>query len=512
MLIRRVFDILGPKGYVPNGINWKNTNILWDYNFHITHDFINEFNSTYTQASVYDCNLNLPMEYLKDTHISWIHYDSRLNIIGNNPDENFYYTIHPYGNVNISTGLDTSYHQNVHCFDFISKKAIEYSNAKNFYFIYDYSSEGCIDTSLFESLHIACDRNGINPSKVIVITSAMNTYDIYKQFLLDNKTSTHLGYNIDNVTQEAPKNLLYTAFYPWSLLAKANDTNQILYQNSTVEFNGNANINSLTDIDKFDSLTNRSKKSLCLNRRLAPHRLIVISYLIEKGLFDQTHTSFDTKMVYTPDVTSAGWDLQHGGGFDNQPYLKEDTESEKKFKTNILKGYHHLIKKKKNVLDYDDIDGVWGFGFESSKLYEESYFSITTETLFYEAGNYISEKTWKPMAHLHPFVLIGRPGILKYLRKLGFKTFGKFWDESYDDEKVDSKRMIKCLEVIKTLINKSTEEWDLLNKELKEILIHNRNHLMSFRDSEENNVSHIYIKNLNKLLLDEPNQENFNLL
>ena len=58
MLIRRIFDILGPKGYVPNGINWKNTNILWDYNFHITHDFIREFNRTYTEASVYDCNLN----------------------------------------------------------------------------------------------------------------------------------------------------------------------------------------------------------------------------------------------------------------------------------------------------------------------------------------------------------------------------------------------------------------------------------------------------------------------
>ena len=116
------------------------------------------------------------------------------------------------------------------------------------------------------------------------------------------------------------------------------------------------------------------------------------------------------------------------------------------------------------------------------------------------------------MAHLHPFVLIGRPGILKYLRKLGFKTFGDFWDESYDDIEEDSKRMVKCLEVIKTLINKSTEEWDLLNKKLKEILIHNRNHLISFKASEENNLSHIYIKNLNKLLSDEPNQENFNFL
>ena len=55
--------------------------------------------------------------------------------------------------------------------------------AKNFWLIYDYSSEGDIRPHIFKELHKARKRNKINPSKVIVITSSENTFDIYKQYL-----------------------------------------------------------------------------------------------------------------------------------------------------------------------------------------------------------------------------------------------------------------------------------------------------------------------------------------
>lgn len=484
MIIRRVFDILGPKGFVPNGINWKHTNYLWEHNFYITHDFIDKFNKDYTQMSVYDCNLNLPMEFLKDNHINNLHYNSHSNTVQNS-QENYFYTIHPFGNVNISTGADISYHENLHCLDFISKKAIDYSKAKNFYFIFDYSSEGDIQSNLFRTIHEACSRNNINPSKVIVITSSMNTNDIYKEYL----------------KEEPQDNLLYTCFYPWSLLAKAKDTNKILFEDNIIEFNGNSNVNTLMSLDEFDTLTNRNKKSLCLNRRLGPHRILIISYLLEQGIFDDTLTSFDINMVHRED---AGMDLVQGSGHNDEPYMKDQD-----FKNLIMSGFRKMSKREKNTLDYDDINSVWGFGFESSDLYKQTYFSITTETLFYELGDYISEKTWKPMAHLHPFVFVGRPHILKYLKKLGFKTFGDYWDESYDDIEDNSDRIIKVLEVIESLIKKSNEEWDELNKSLKPILEHNRKVLLSY---QEGKVGNTYIKNLNKLISHEPNQENYNLL
>ena len=44
----------------------------------------------------------------------------------------------------------------------------------------------------------------------------------------------------------------------------------------------------------------------------------------------------------------------------------------------------------------------------------------------------ISEKTFKPIAFLQPFIVFGQPTTLEYLKDNGYKTFNKWWDESYD--------------------------------------------------------------------------------
>lgn len=174
-----------------------------------------------------------------------------------------------------------------------------------------------------------------------------------------------------------------------------------------------------------------------------------------------------------------------------------------------MSGYRKMIQKEKNIIDFKDIKNVWGFAFEKSENYKSTYFSIVTETLFYEYGNYLSEKTWKPIAHLHPFVLISRPGMLKFLHSLGFKTFSEFWDESYDTIESNPKRMEKILKVLTDLLSKSKDEWDELNKKLKPILIYNRNLLLSF---QEKKVGNAYKNKLFNLIENEPNQENYYLL
>ena len=45
---------------------------------------------------------------------------------------------------------------------------------------------------------------------------------------------------------------------------------------------------------------------------------------------------------------------------------------------------------------------------------------------------FISEKSFKPLAHKHPFLIYGSLGTLQYLRDLGFETFDHVIDESYD--------------------------------------------------------------------------------
>jgi hypothetical protein len=149
------------------------------------------------------------------------------------------------------------------------------------------------------------------------------------------------------------------------------------------------------------------------------------------------------------------------------------------------------------VVDYEDFESIWGFAFETKDIYEKTYFSIVPETLFYEIGVYISEKALKPIAHLHPFVMVGRPGILKTLKRIGFKTFSDFWDESYDEIENNSDRIIAVYEIIKKLILLTNEEWDEMIEKMIHILEYNRNHLLKYNHKY---VANMYMKNLNKII------------
>jgi hypothetical protein len=474
MQIHRVFDFLGPNGFIPNGLNYNFTSDLWDNSFFIDNNYITAFSKKYLQIAVYDCYLNIGDMCIKDHHIDELRYNDDTNTIGD-PSNTYYYTIAPFGNLLVSTGDDFTYHQNKHTFDFISSRAKEYLKSNNFYLIFDYSSEGDIKPDIFENIHKICEKHNINPSKVLTITASSNTTDLYMDYY---------------VKKHNPQHLLKTTCYPWPIFAKSKETRDLLRGKLELNFNGHTNINSITDVRDLPKLKNREKKALMLNRRLRPHRLVILSLLQNDGLLNNTLTSFDMdEMLYTPD---AGLDLVSGGGYDGNPYIEPQH-----YKNKMSTGFHNLTKIKKSVVDYDDLESVWGFAFETKDIYEKTYFSIVPETLFYEMGTYISEKTLKPIAHLHPFVMLGRPGILKKLKQMGFKTFSDFWDESYDEIENNSERIIKIYELIKSLILKSNEDWDEMMIRMYHTLEYNRNHLLKYNDKY---VSNMYINNLNKII------------
>lgn len=67
--------------------------------------------------------------------------------------------------------------------------------------------------------------------------------------------------------------------------------------------------------------------------------------------------------------------------------------------------------------------------------YDNTYFSIVVETAV-DCDPlhpvFITEKTYKPMAFWHPFVIYGNSHTLCRLHDLGFETFDNLFDQSYD--------------------------------------------------------------------------------
>ena len=71
--------------------------------------------------------------------------------------------------------------------------------------------------------------------------------------------------------------------------------------------------------------------------------------------------------------------------------------------------------------------------------YDDTCFSVVVEScnskrFTAKVPVFVTEKTFKPISGLQPFVVIGGTGILAYLRSQGFETYNNIFDETYDTE------------------------------------------------------------------------------
>ena len=109
----------------------------------------------------------------------------------------------------------------------------------------------------------------------------------------------------------------------------------------------------------------------------------------------------------------------------------------------------------------------------------ESLAYLVTETVYEGRKHHLTEKTFKPICMMMPFVLVSTAGSLCYLRSYGFKTFDSLWDESYDSELDDNKRLIMIANLLKQLDSMSTQQKQDLYTAAIPIVQHNYNHFYS---------------------------------
>lgn len=124
-------------------------------------------------------------------------------------------------------------------------------------------------------------------------------------------------------------------------------------------------------------------------------------------------------------------------------------------------------------------DPTLQFNLAESPFHEYDYcntfLSIVNETSYTNTTIFLSEKIWKPILIGQPFIVNGNPGIIKVLKDLGYKTFDKWWDESYDNELDLVKRVNLLGDILEKLSYKTVKELKTIRKEMKEVLEHNQN-------------------------------------
>jgi len=106
----------------------------------------------------------------------------------------------------------------------------------------------------------------------------------------------------------------------------------------------------------------------------------------------------------------------------------------------------------------------------------DSLVYVPTETVYFGRRQHITEKTFKAIALEMPFVLVAPAGSLAYMREYGFQTFDGIFDESYDLETDDFKRVEKVTQLLKDLDSLSSEQRLNIHRACLPIVEHNYNH------------------------------------
>lgn len=105
-----------------------------------------------------------------------------------------------------------------------------------------------------------------------------------------------------------------------------------------------------------------------------------------------------------------------------------------------------------------------------------SFFNLVTETCFYESMNHLTEKIFRPIVMMQPFVLASTQGNLAYLKRYGFKTFDRWIDESYDTISNPFKRIDAIVRVMDNICSLSKDQQKDMYQEMLPTLLHNRHH------------------------------------
>lgn len=205
----------------------------------------------------------------------------------------------------------------------------------------------------------------------------------------------------------------------------------------------------------------RSHIFLFLNGQARSHRILLLAMLQEKGILDKCMYSFFTPKDHVNHAINVR--LIRNNTFaqkikPHRPFL----ESMKfpKYLT-ITNNTSTIITQDAHVITDKDIE-----------LYKKTYISLITETVYFKRetitdnvhdshfdGIFLTEKTYRPIACRHPFIMVSRPHTLRALRERGYKTFSPYINESYDDIEDDYERMDKILEIVDDLSTKDLIFW-----------------------------------------------------
>lgn len=307
---------------------------------------------------------------------------------------------------------------------------------------YDNQSHGLLFTNFLQCL-IALD---ISPSVIILLTN---------------------NYGIEEEIRNFYKKNCYNFDYDHDYMNVFESNYNVLQSSPSIE-------NTPIDIDKI------VKHYICLNGVKRVHRVYFLCGLKDNNLLDQGICSwhFNDPPKGLPPTAFTKPEFTEGC----PRFVMPVPFSRICEKWAVDHYFDHVYKAHNNYFasNYADveIDGApnnpdYQFNLPAIK---KSLLYVSNETAFCYPYPYLTEKTFKPIIMKRPFVIVGAPGSIQQLHKLGFKTFDRFWDEAYDNILDSNQRLSAVLKIVKDICSISIDQVKELGYNMQEILEYNVEH------------------------------------
>ena len=206
------------------------------------------------------------------------------------------------------------------------------------------------------------------------------------------------------------------------------------------------------------SLDERPYKFTCLNRADKSWRRIYASNLHALGLLNEAQFSYTGYQYETSSNNEE--DLQawlDNVDLDNQTEIYSSFSMQIPFKCDSLTDAQHNDHK-----------------LVQSAHHLDSYWNFIVETHFDQDTCFLTEKTFKCILNLQPFIVVGSAGSLKLLHHLGYKTFSDIINERYDDEKDPYQRMTELIHLSYSIADRGHKDQRIMTKIMTPILKYNQ--------------------------------------
>tara|TARA_R110002167_G_scaffold113849_1_gene287248 strand:+ start:1231 stop:2349 length:1119 start_codon:yes stop_codon:yes gene_type:complete len=217
-----------------------------------------------------------------------------------------------------------------------------------------------------------------------------------------------------------------------------------------------------------------NKHFICLNRTIKTHRTSLLFHLYNNQLLNNGYVSFYSEVDGLNYFT-------HTNKF--EPTYNHSTD-----KFEEVDKLLPLRVEEEELNPNEDNPTYFGAVKRIENAFRSSFMNVVTETWTGNDLLFLSEKTYKPIFLKQPFLVVGNPYTIKYLRDNGFDVFDDIFDHSYDEELDENKRLKMVVEEIKKICDKPLEELDDVLVRIDGRLEKNRKHFFGVYMNKQKNL------------------------